>query len=112
MKHFLLFVLINLPFLAFSQFSATFDSSELPETWIGDRSSFTIINGVLTLQSQLSAGEKSKQVQLAHPYFISSSQKEWSFYVQLDTKPTNSNYIKIFPQSSDASTLNGFYIRI
>lgn len=112
MKHFLLFVLINLPFLAFSQFSATFDSSELPETWVGDRSSFTIINGVLTLQSQLSAGEKSKQVQLAHPYFISSSQKEWSFYVQLDTKPTNSNYIKIFPQSSDASTLNGFYIRI
>lgn len=62
MKHFLLFVLINLPFLAFSQFSATFDSSELPETWVGDRSSFTIINGVLTLQSQLSAGEKSKQV--------------------------------------------------
>lgn len=112
MKHFLLFVLINLPFLAFSQFSATFDSSELPETWVGDRSSFTIINGVLTLQSQLSAGEKSKQVQLAHPYSISSSQKEWSFYVQLDTKPTNSNYIKIFPQSSDASTLNGFYIRI
>ena len=112
MKHFLLFLLLNLPFLAFSQFSATFDSPDLPETWRGDNASFTIKNGILTLQSKFTSGDKSKRVQLAHPYSLPSTQKEWSFYVYLDTKPTNSNYIQIFPQSSDASSLDGFYIRI
>lgn len=112
MKHFFLFLLFNLPFLAFSQFSTSFESPDLSETWVGDRSSFTIKNGILTLQSQFSSGEKSKKVQLAHPYTLSSSRKEWSFYVNLNTKPTNSNYIQIYPQATEAESLDGFYIRI
>ncbi len=112
MKHFLLFLLINLPFAAFSQFSESFSSGQLDTSWIGDRESFQIKSGMLILNSTLQSGEKTKTLTLAHPYELKTEHKEWSFYVYVNMKPSNSNYIQLYPQSSASKTFDGFYIRV
>ena len=105
MKQILLFFLVNLPLLVFSQFQETFESQELPESWIGNRQQFVINNGVLMVNGQ----EQTETVSLSYPYSIEGNEQEWEFYLYLKNKPTTDNRIKIFPASPD-KTPSGFYI--
>lgn len=105
MKQILLFFLVNLPLLVFSQFQETFESQELPESWIGNRQQFVIDDGVLKVNSQ----EQTETVSLSYPYSIEGNEQEWEFYLYLKNKPTTDNRIKIFPASPD-KTPSGFYI--
>lgn len=105
MKQILLFFLVNLPLLVFSQFQETFESQELPESWIGNRQQFVIDNGVLMVNGQ----EQAETVSLSYPYSIEGNEQEWEFYLYLKNKPTTDNRIKIFPASPD-KTPSGFYI--
>lgn len=105
MKQILLFFLVNLPILVFSQFQETFESQELPESWIGNRQQFVINDGVLIVNGQ----EQTETVSLSYPYSIEGNEQEWEFYLYLKNKPTTDNRIKIFPASPD-KTPSGFYI--
>lgn len=105
MKQILLFFLVNLPLLVFSQFLETFESQELPESWIGNRQQFVIDDGVLMVNGQ----EQTETVSLSYPYSIEGNEQEWEFYLYLKNKPTTKNRIKIFPASPD-KTPSGFYI--
>ena len=105
MKQILLFFLVNLPLLVFSQFQETFESQELPESWIGNRQQFVINDGVLRVNGQ----EQTETVSLSYPYSIEGNEQEWEFYLYLKNKPTTDNRIKIFPASPD-KTPSGFYI--
>lgn len=105
MKQILLFFLVNLPLLAFSQFQETFESQELPESWIGNRQQFVIDDGVLMVNGQ----KQTETVSLSYPYSIEGNEQEWEFYLYLKDKPTTKNRIKIFPASPD-KTPSGFYI--
>ena len=105
MKQILLFFLVNLPLLVFSQFQETFESQELPESWIGNRQQFVINDGVLIVNGQ----EQTETVSLSYPYSIEGNEQEWEFYLYLKNKPTTDNRIKIFPASPD-KTPSGFYI--
>lgn len=105
MKQILLFFLVNLPLLVFSQFQETFESQELPESWIGNRQQFVIDDGVLMVNGQ----EQTETVSLSYPYSIEGNEQEWEFYLYLKDKPTTKNRIKIFPASPD-KTPSGFYI--
>lgn len=105
MKQILLFFLVNLPLLVFSQFQETFESQELPESWTGNRQQFVIDNGVLMANGQ----EQAETVSLSYPYSIEGNEQEWEFYLYLKNKPTTDNRIKIFPASPD-KTPSGFYI--
>lgn len=105
MKQILLFFLVNLPLLVFSQFQETFESQELPESWIGNRQQFVIDDGVLKVNGQ----EQTETVSLSYPYSIEGNEQEWEFYLYLKNKPTTDNRIKIFPASPD-KTPSGFYI--
>lgn len=105
MKQILLFFLVNLPLLVFSQFQETFESQELPESWIGNRQQFVINDGVLKVNGQ----EQTETVSLSYPYSIEGNEQEWEFYLYLKNKPTTDNRIKIFPASPD-KTPSGFYI--
>lgn len=105
MKQILLFFLVNLPLLVFSQFQETFESQELPESWIGNRQQFVINDGVLMVNGQ----EQTETVSLSYPYSIEGNEQEWEFYLYLKNKPTTDNRIKIFPASPD-KTPSGFYI--
>ena len=105
MKQILLFFLVNLPLLVFSQFQETFESQELPESWIGNRQQFVINDGVLKVNGQ----EQTETVSLSYPYSIEGNEQEWEFYLYLKNKPTTKNRIKIFPASPD-KTPSGFYI--
>ena len=105
MKQILLFFLVNLPLLVFSQFQETFESQELPESWTGNRQQFVIDNGVLMVNGQ----EQTETVSLSYPYSIEGNEQEWEFYLYLKNKPTTDNRIKIFPASPD-KTPSGFYI--
>ena len=105
MKQILLFFLVNLPLLVFSQFQETFESQELPESWIGNRQQFVINDGVLKVNGQ----EQTETVSLSYPYSIEGNEQEWEFYLYLKDKPTTKNRIKIFPASPD-KTPSGFYI--
>ena len=105
MKQILLFFLVNLPLLVFSQFQETFESQELPESWIGNRQQFVIDDGVLMVNGQ----EQTETVSLSYPYSIEGNEQEWEFYLYLKNKPTTKNRIKIFPASPD-KTPSGFYI--
>ncbi len=105
MKQILLFFLVNLPLLVFSQFLETFESQELPESWIGNRQQFVIDDGVLKVNGQ----EQTETVSLSYPYSIEGNEQEWEFYLYLKNKPTTDNRIKIFPASPD-KTPSGFYI--
>lgn len=105
MKQILLFFLVNLPLLVFSQFQETFESQELPESWIGNRQQFVIDDGVLMVNGQ----EQTETVSLSYPYSIEGYEQEWEFYLYLKNKPTTDNRIKIFPASPD-KTPSGFYI--
>ena len=105
MKQILLFFLVNLPLLVFSQFQEAFESQELPESWIGNRQQFVINNGVLMVNGQ----EQTETVSLSYPYSIEGNEQEWEFYLYLKNKPTTDNRIKIFPASPD-KTPSGFYI--
>lgn len=105
MKQILLFFLVNLPLLVFSQFQETFESQELPESWIGNRQQFVIDDGVLMVNGQ----EQTETVSLSYPYSIEGNEQEWEFYLYLKNKPTTDNRIKIFPASPD-KTPSGFYI--
>lgn len=105
MKQILLFFLVNLPLLVYSQFQETFESKELPESWIGNRQQFVIDDGVLMVNGQ----EQTETVSLSYPYSIEGNEQEWEFYLYLKNKPTTDNRIKIFPASPD-KTPSGFYI--
>ena len=105
MKQILLFFLVNLPLLVFSQFQETFESQELPESWTGNRQQFVINDGVLKVNGQ----EQTETVSLSYPYSIEGNEQEWEFYLYLKNKPTTDNRIKIFPASPD-KTPSGFYI--
>ena len=105
MKQILLFFLVNLPLLVFSQFQETFESQELPESWIGNRQQFVIDDGVLMVNGQ----KQTETVSLSYPYSIEGNEQEWEFYLYLKNKPTTDNRIKIFPASPD-KTPSGFYI--
>lgn len=105
MKQILLFFLVNLPLLVFSQFQETFESQELPESWTGNRQQFVIDDGVLMVNGQ----EQTETVFLSYPYSIEGNEQEWEFYLYLKNKPTTDNRIKIFPASPD-KTPSGFYI--
>lgn len=105
MKQILLFFLVNLPLLVFSQFQETFESQELPESWTGNRQQFVIDDGVLMVNGQ----EQTETVALSYPYSIEGNEQEWEFYLYLKNKPTTDNRIKIFPASPD-KTPSGFYI--
>lgn len=105
MKQILLFFLVNLPLLVFSQFQETFESQELPESWIGNRQQFVIDDGVLMVNGQ----KQTEAVSLSYPYSIEGNEQEWEFYLYLKNKPTTDNRIKIFPASPD-KTPSGFYI--
>lgn len=105
MKQILLFFLVNLPLLVFSQFQETFESQELPESWTGNRQQFVIDDGVLMVNGQ----EQTETVSLSYPYSIEGNEQEWEFYLYLKDKPTTKNRIKIFPASPD-KTPSGFYI--
>lgn len=105
MKQILLFFLVNLPLLVFSQFQETFESQELPESWTGNRQQFVIDNGVLMVNGQ----EQTETVSLSYPYSIEGNEQEWEFYLYLKDKPTTKNRIKIFPASPD-KIFSGFYI--
>lgn len=105
MKQILLFFLVNLPLLVFSQFQEAFESQELPESWIGNRQQFVINDGVLMVNGQ----EQTETVSLSYPYSIEGNEQEWEFYLYLKNKPTTDNRIKIFPASPD-KTPSGFYI--
>ena len=105
MKQILLFFLVNLPLLVFSQFQETFESQELPESWTGNRQQFVIDDGVLKVNGQ----EQTETVSLSYPYSIEGNEQEWEFYLYLKNKPTTDNRIKIFPASPD-KTPSGFYI--
>ena len=105
MKQILLFFLVNLPLLVFSQFQETFESQELPESWIGNRQQFVIDDGVLIVNGQ----EQTETVSLSYPYSIEGNEQEWEFYLYLKNKPTTDNRIKIFPASPN-KTPSGFYI--
>lgn len=105
MKQILLFFLVNLPLLVYSQFQETFESQELPESWIGNRQQFVIDDGVLKVNGQ----EQTETVSLSYPYSIEGNEQEWEFYLYLKNKPTTDNRIKIFPASPD-KTPSGFYI--
>lgn len=105
MKQILLFFLVNLPLLVYSQFQETFESQELPESWIGNRQQFVIDDGVLKVNGQ----EQTETVPLSYPYSIEGNEQEWEFYLYLKNKPTTDNRIKIFPASPD-KTPSGFYI--
>lgn len=105
MKQILLFFLVNLPLLVFSQFQETFESHELPESWTGNRQQFVIDDGVLMVNGQ----EQTETVSLSYPYSIEGNEQEWEFYLYLKNKPTTDNRIKIFPASPD-KTPSGFYI--
>ena len=105
MKQILLFFLVNLPLLVFSQFQETFESQELPESWTGNRQQFVIDDGVLKVNGQ----EQTETVSLSYPYSIEGNEQEWEFYLYLKDKPTTKNRIKIFPASPD-KTPSGFYI--
>lgn len=105
MKQILLFFLVNLPLLVFSQFQETFESQELPESWTGNRQQFVIDDGVLMVNGQ----EQTETVSLSYPYSIEGNEQEWEFYLYLKNKPTTDNRIKIFPASPD-KTPSGFYI--
>ena len=105
MKQILLFFLVNLPLLVFSQFQETFESQELPESWTGNRQQFVIDDGVLMVNGQ----EQTETVSLSYPYSIEGNEQEWEFYLYLKNKPTTKNRIKIFPASPD-KTPSGFYI--
>lgn len=105
MKQILLFFLVNLPLLVFSQFQETFESQELPESWIGNRQQFVIDDGVLMVNGQ----EQTETVSLSYPYSIEGNEQEWEFYLYLKNKPTTDNRIKIFPASPN-KTPSGFYI--
>ena len=105
MKQILLFFLVNLPLLVFSQFQETFESQELPESWIGNRQQFVINDGVLKVNGQ----EQTETVSLSYPYSIEGNEQEWEFYLYLKDKPTTKNRIKIFPASPD-KTPSVFYI--
>ena len=105
MKQILLFFLVNLPLLVFSQFQETFESQELPESWIGNRQQFVINDGVLMVNGQ----EQTETVSLSYPYSIEGNEQEWEFYLYLKDKPTTKNRIKISPASPDKIP-SGFYI--
>lgn len=105
MKQILLFFLVNLPLLVFSQFQETFESQELPESWTGNRQQFVIDDGVLMVNGQ----EQTETVSLSYPYSIEGNEQEWEFYLYLKNKPTTDNRIKIFPASPDKIP-SGFYI--
>lgn len=105
MKQILLFFLVNLPLLVFSQFQETFESQELSESWIGNRQQFVIDDGVLMVNGQ----KQTETVSLSYPYSIEGNEQEWEFYLYLKNKPTTDNRIKIFPASPD-KTPSGFYI--
>ena len=105
MKQILLFFLVNLPLLVFSQFQETFESQELPESWTGNRQQFVINDGVLKVNGQ----KQTEAVSLSYPYSIEGNEQEWEFYLYLKNKPTTDNRIKIFPASPD-KTPSGFYI--
>lgn len=105
MKQILLFFLVNLPLLVFSQFQETFESQELPESWTGNRQQFVIDDGVLMVNGQ----KQTEAVSLSYPYSIEGNEQEWEFYLYLKNKPTTDNRIKIFPASPD-KTPSGFYI--
>lgn len=105
MKQILLFFLVNLPLLVFSQFQETFESQELSESWTGNRQQFVIDDGVLMVNGQ----EQTETVSLSYPYSIEGNEQEWEFYLYLKNKPTTKNRIKIFPASPD-KTPSGFYI--
>lgn len=105
MKQILLFFLVNLPLLVFSQFQETFESQELSESWIGNRQQFVIDDGVLMVNGQ----KQTETVSLSYPYSIEGNEQEWEFCLYLKNKPTTDNRIKIFPASPD-KTPSGFYI--
>ena len=107
MKHFLFILLLNLPFLAFSQFKESFLTENLPESWIGDRNSFVISNKTLVLNGK----DETETVSLALPYDLKEEDKEWEFTLNLNLTPSNSNYITIFPASSSSNSPTGFFFR-
>ena len=66
MKQILLFFLVNLPLLVFSQFQETFESQELSESWIGNRQQFVIDDGVLMVNGQKQTETVSLSLSLIH----------------------------------------------
>lgn len=107
MKHFLFILLLNLPFLVFSQFKESFLTENLPESWIGDCNSFVISNQTLFLNGK----DETESVSLALPYDLKDGDKEWEFTLNLNLTPSNSNYITIFPVSVSSNSPSGFFFR-
>lgn len=99
MKKNLLFLLLFLPYLSFSQFSDDFSDGLFKSTpsatreveWQGDEDYF-IVNDALQLQ--LNATGKISPASLRTPSSLSSNGC-WEFRIKLGFNPTSSNYAKV-----------------
>ena len=113
MKQILLFFLVNLPLLVFSQFQETFDGPDITSrnAWQGDLSDFIINeNGWLELVGDSEKSSSQLQVSLAF-----SDTMVWQFDVKMDFIPSNYNHIR-FNLLTDRLSIVGidetYYVQI
>lgn len=113
MKQILLFFLVNLPILVFSQFQETFDGPDITSrnAWQGDLSDFIINeNGWLELVGDSEKSSSQLQVSLAF-----SDTMVWQFDVKMDFIPSNYNHIR-FNLLTDRLSIVGidetYYVQI
>ena len=113
MKQILLFFLVNLPLLVFSQFQEAFDGPDITSrnAWQGDLSDFIINeNGWLELVGDSEKSSSQLQVSLAF-----SDTMVWQFDVKMDFIPSNYNHIR-FNLLTDRLSIVGidetYYVQI
>ncbi len=83
MKQFLLFLLINLPLLGYGQ------------SWTGDTDKFTLEGDYLMMDADKEAESLTLEQSYAFP--ANTENWQWEFSLYFKTKPTNSNYIDVYP---------------
>ena len=92
-----------------AQISESFSSTNITSNWEGESSKFTIKDGRLTLSAS-DAGTA-----YLSSYSSVAYNGTWEANVQLDFKPTSSNYARIYLMSDSPAldgVLNGYFIQI
>lgn len=107
MKQIILFILVLLPFCAFSQINETFDEPEIGSGWIGkDRNQFVVNSrGQLQLNIQPTASGKAS-IGLNSTY---SANMQWEFDVLMDNVPSESNQLYVYLYQE---TEKFYYVRV
>ena len=100
MKQFIILSLLFLPICLYSQINETFDSSEIPSTWIGkDRNMFNVKGGRLQLGiSPTTSGTAVIGMNISY-----APDMQWEFDIQMNSAPSDNNKLWVYLYRTDST---------